>query len=262
MPLIYFLYAIVIMFATISGAVAGLGGGVIIKQAFDVIGYHDAVSIGFYASVAIFTMSVVALIKQIRFGFKYDVKIVIFMSLGSFIGGYLGEQLFMLTLSFMNERYVVAMQAILLAVTLILILLYEHFKDRITHYQVRHIGAMFLIGLILGSYSVFIGIGGGPINITVLMLMFSFTMKESIIYGIAIVFFSQISKLGSIILSGEIMNHPLSYIILVSVSAVVGGYVGTIINQRASNKAVEITFRVLVVFLLVLTMINSVRNII
>jgi len=59
--MIYLLYAVVMFIASVTGALAGLGGGVIIKQLLDVIGYHNAVEIGFYTSVAIFVMGIVAI---------------------------------------------------------------------------------------------------------------------------------------------------------------------------------------------------------
>ena len=53
------IYSLVIVIATVLGAIAGLGGGVIIKPLFDLIGAHQASTIGFYSSVAVFTMCIV-----------------------------------------------------------------------------------------------------------------------------------------------------------------------------------------------------------
>ena len=86
--MIYLLYAVVMFIASVTGALAGLGGGVIIKQLLDVIGYHNAVEIGFYASVAIFVMGIVAIAKLYRNGFPFDIKIVSLVSIGSLVGGY------------------------------------------------------------------------------------------------------------------------------------------------------------------------------
>lgn len=111
---------------------AGLGG-VIIKQLLDVIGYHNAVEIGFYASVAIFIMGIVTIGKTYRNGFPFDIKIVSLVSIGSLVGGYLGQTAFMTLINSTKEGYVKAIQAVLLAITLILILYYERRKDKIRH---------------------------------------------------------------------------------------------------------------------------------
>ena len=81
--MIIILYVIIILLATIFGAVAGLGGGVIIKPLFDMIAFHDASTIGFYSSIAVFTMSIVSIYKQLRNGFKFDTRTVLSISLGS-----------------------------------------------------------------------------------------------------------------------------------------------------------------------------------
>lgn len=87
------LYSVIILIATIFGAIAGLGGGVIIKPLFDIIGVHDASTIGFYSSVAVFTRCVVSIFKQIKKGFQFDLKTMIFIAIGSLIGGLLGENI-------------------------------------------------------------------------------------------------------------------------------------------------------------------------
>ena len=50
--MLYIIYTLVILTATSLGAVAGLGGGVIIKPLLDLVGAHDAATINIYSSVA------------------------------------------------------------------------------------------------------------------------------------------------------------------------------------------------------------------
>lgn len=58
--MLYLIYALVIIVATSLGAVAGLGGGVIIKPLLDLVGAHDAAAINIYSSVAVFVMCCVS----------------------------------------------------------------------------------------------------------------------------------------------------------------------------------------------------------
>ena len=61
-----------------------------------------------------------------------------------------------------------------------------HLKNPIT---------ILLGGVVLGILSSFLGIGGGPINIMFFLLFFSMSMKEATVYSVAVIFFSQLSKL-------------------------------------------------------------------
>ena len=58
------LYTIIVLCATTIGVITGLGGGVIIKPLFDLLGADTATVIGFYSSVAVFTMCLVSIYKQ------------------------------------------------------------------------------------------------------------------------------------------------------------------------------------------------------
>lgn len=219
------------------------------------IGYHNAVEIGFYASVAIFVMGIVAIAKLYRNGFPFDIKIV--ARLHRIARGYLGQTAFMTLINSTKEGYVKAIQAVLLAITLILILYYERRKDKIRHYQVKQPLLIFAVGLFLGGVLCLFGIGGGPLNVTLMVLLFSFTIKEAISYSIATVFFSQISKLGSVVLAGELGNYSVTFMIVAGVASVAGGYVGTALNQKLSNKAVSVIFQVLVLLLLFVSFYNT-----
>lgn len=102
--ILYVIYALVILVATTLGAVAGLGGGVIIKPLLDLVGAHDAATINLYSCVAVFAMCCVSLTKQLREDFEFDKKTVLCVSAGSLLGDVLGNKVFStLTGSFDNR---------------------------------------------------------------------------------------------------------------------------------------------------------------
>ena len=82
---------LIALVATLIGAITGIGGGIVIKTLYDVIGIHSVLEIGFYTTVVVFTMSIISIYKQYKNGFKYDFNVLIFISLGSMLGGYLGN---------------------------------------------------------------------------------------------------------------------------------------------------------------------------
>lgn len=258
--MILILYIAIVLLATILGAIAGLGGGVIIKPLFDMIGIHDASTIGFYSSCAVFTMCIVSIIKQVKKGFQFDIKTIIYISLGSLFGGLLGERTFQYITYSLENHTVKMIQAILLGITLILIMIYTLQKNKFHHYHIKNKGSIFLTGLFLGSISIFLGIGGGPLNVATLMLMFSFSMKEATIYSIATIFFSQVSKLGSIIVQHQLLTYDLSFLPFICISAIVGGYIGTIFNQKFNEKEIEKVYRILLILLIGISCYNVYIN--
>ncbi len=254
------IYSLVIVIATVLGAIAGLGGGVIIKPLFDLIGAHQASTIGFYSSVAVFTMCIVSIIKQMKRGFQFDIQTIIYISLGSLLGGILGESIFNYVTGTLENNIVQIIQAVLLGITLILILIYTLNKQKFRHYRIQSKLAMLLVGVFLGGISVFLGIGGGPLNVASLMLLFSYEMKEATIYSIATIFFSQVSKLGSIFLKGTIMTFDLSLIPYICISAIMGGYIGTTLNQKLDNKKIERVYIALIIALIGVSCFNVIKN--
>lgn len=256
------IYILVILLATISGAIAGLGGGVIIKPVLDMIGYHNASTIGFYSSLAVFTMSIVSIYKQLKNGFRFETKTVILIALGSMLGGIVGETIFALTTASLSNRLVKVIQASLLLITLIMIIIYSLNKDKINHYQIKNPLIVLLVGLGLGAISIFLGIGGGPLNVALLMLLFSYPMKEATIYSISTIFFSQLSKLATISLSGQLLSFDLKFVPAIIITAILGGYIGTCINQRMKNKQIHQIYNFLIIILMIISTYNILTNLI
>lgn len=258
--MITILYVLIVLIATISGAVAGLGGGVIIKPLFDALGYHDASTIGVYSCLAVFTMCIVSILKQMKHGFSFDIKTGLFISLGSMAGGLLGDSLFGMVTSSLEDNMVKVIQASLLGFTLVLILIYTIYKEKVTHYQIKNVIMTCLVGLFLGAISVFLGIGGGPMNVALLMLLFSYSMKEATVYSIVTIFFSQLSKIGTMLLGGSLFTYDLGVVPFICVAAIIGGFLGTTLNQTLSDRSIERFYIFLLIVLMVISGYNIVTN--
>jgi uncharacterized membrane protein YfcA len=127
--MLYFIYALVIVVSTSLGAVAGLGGGVIIKPLLDLVGAHYAATINIYSSVAVFVMCCVSLTKQLRAGFQFD-KQMVFSVTGSLLGGVAGDKVFSALTGSFDNHLVKAVQGGILAVVLGLIFIYTLKQDQ------------------------------------------------------------------------------------------------------------------------------------
>lgn len=255
------IYSNVILIATISGAITGLGGGVIIKPLLDIIGLHDPSTISFYSSVAVFTMCIVSIYKQAKSGFEFDLKTIIFISIGSILGGLFGEKVFNISLTFLENNQLKVVQAILLGLMLIVILIYSLNKDKIRNYKIKNLYVILLVGFLLGTISIFLGIGGGPLNVAIMMFLFSYSMKDAAIYSIATIFFSQVSKLTTLALSKRMFEFDWGFIPYICISAIIGGFIGTLINQKLDNRNIEKFYNTLMIVLLLISSYNVLSNI-
>ncbi|MGZ7192251.1 TSUP family transporter, partial [Streptococcus pyogenes] len=79
----------------------------------------------------------------------------------------------------------------------------------------------------VGIISVFLGIGGGPLNIALLMMLYSYSAKEAAVYSLAMIFFAQLSKI--VILGTHLKDYRLNaWLVLgIIIFAFIGGLVGT-----------------------------------
>ncbi len=251
------IYGGIVLFATLIGAIAGIGGGVIIKPLLDVVKIHSTTVINFYSSLAVLTMAVVSIIKQIQMKTKIDLKPILILSVGSILGGYCGDVLFQLALNKISIP-VSMIQALFLAIVLVVILAYSINKDKVKTYHLKNSLAIILVGFCLGTSSVFLGIGGGPLNVAVFSFFFSYEMKQATVLSIVTIFFSQLTKLINVAItqSVQLTSYDLSFIPWIMIAAILGGYIGSIQNKKMETKTIMKIHNWTLFFLILLSMYN------
>ncbi|MFK4567962.1 putative membrane protein YfcA [Enterococcus sp. UD-01] len=250
------LYFCVIIFANTIGAVSGMGGGVLIKPIFDLIGAHSVEAISFYSTVAVFTMSVVSTTRQLKLGTKFDWKIVGWLSAGSVLGGILGNVTFERLLAFFSEAfYVQLLQIALTIATLIFAFLFVKYEFKT--YMFTTVYAYLLCGMTLGFLASLLGIGGGPINVALLMLLFSFPIKDATVYSICIIFCSQLAKLVTIATMTGFERYDLSMLLAIIPAAVIGGLFGAQLSNLLTEKKVALVFQGVVFLVLMINLYNG-----
>jgi len=253
---VYIIYFLVIILAICLGATSGMGGGVIIKPLLDLIGYHDLTSITFYSSVAVFTMSISSTYKQLKNGIQVRWASALNISMGAIVGGLIGNQLFNhLIVYFGNDQTVQLTQVALTVLCMLFVLIYTLFIKKSFALKSRII--YFIAGVFLGTISVLLGIGGGPINVALLLLLFDLSMKEATVYSIITIFFSQIAKLGQIGFSTGFGIFDLSFLLVVIPAALLGGYLGGFISGKVSNKVVSKIFIFADILVIIINLYNG-----
>ena len=249
-------YFLIALGATILGAMAGLGGGVIIKPLLDFLGDYSLSTIGVLSSFTVFSMAVVSIIKQIRYKVKIEVRKTVFIGIGSIIGGVLGDKIINLILKVLSESLVTIVQNFILAILLIFIYIYMNNKEKYKSYKVNNSIACILIGLLLGSIASFLSIGGGPINVCVLALFFSMDTKEAAVNSIITILFSQGSKLITIITTQGLSGFDLTMLPYMIIGGIVGGMIGSKLNKKFNSSAILKVFNIVVLALILLNVYN------
>lgn len=254
-----FIYFVVIILANTVGVISGMGGGVIIKPVLDALGCHSLAAISFYSSVAVFTMALVSTLRQRKNGLSLKANLALFISAGSVIGGIGGSIVFEALLKFFSEeKYVQLIQVGLTLATLLFAYFYtKHYSDKT--YQLSNKNWYILVGFFLGFIAALLGIGGGPINVALLMLCFGIPIKEATVYSIITILFSQAAKLLAIAQSTGFVRFDLSILCYVISAAILGGFLGAMISDKVSSDLVIKIYQVVILLVLLLNFWNGVR---
>ncbi|WP_188733270.1 sulfite exporter TauE/SafE family protein [Oceanobacillus neutriphilus] len=262
MIFIFILYFIISLSASIFGAVAGLGGGVIIKPLLDFFGHFDLPTIGVLSAATVLAMATMSLIKLgvSRSEAKIDKTVSLLLASGSIAGGVFGKAVFnyfAVSLGMLTE--IALLQSITLSILLTLLLLYFLKKDKLKSFVFENRVIIIMIGFSLGFISAFLGIGGGPLNVAVLILFFSMNTRDAAFNSIFIIFFSQLSALLLIVLTTGFSDYDLSMVGYMITGGVIGGLVGTNIAIRLSNRQIERIFDVAILLIVFINLFNIVK---
>lgn len=250
------IYFIVIVIANSLGAVVGMGGGILIKPIFDMIGASSVIATSFYSTLAVFIMSIVSTFFRVQAGLKIDFKKVVFLAMGSTIGGYLGNACFEYIVQYLGNDRALLTQIGVTVITLLITLLYTRSKIRSIHCTSKK--AYVYCGISLGFLASFLGIGGGPINVALLMLMFDMVIKDATAYSICIIFCSQFSKLLVLGITGQIYKYSGILLMFISLGSIVGGILGAKLSDILSGNKVHKLFQGMIIITILLNVYNCI----
>lgn len=250
------LYFIIIILANTLGAISGMGGGVLIKPLLDAIGAHSVPAITFYSTVAVFTMSIVSTLRQ-RKNLVIDYPVALQISVGAIIGGMLGNLAFEALLDLLvAEKSVQLVQIVLTLVTIGFSYIVSEGKHNL-HLQGWQWYS--LVGLALGFLASLLGIGGGPINVAMLLLCFGMPIKSATVYSIITIFFSQLAKIITIASTTGFGRYDLSMLYFVIPAAVLGGFLGALFSGRLKEQSVRRVYQVVLVLVLCINGYNGIQ---
>ena len=253
----YIIYFFVILVATTIGALTGMGGGVIIKPLLDMLGDFDVASINLLSSITVFIMALVSISKQLREKSVPKLKIAMPLAIGALIGGRAGQNILADIIVYLKiDRTVIVVQNICLAIVILAVFLYMLKGDRRPTLGLQGVVPALLTGAVLGALSTFLGIGGGPANVALLIFVCSYDIKQATAYSIIIILFAQASKLVSILLSSNLFIHDLSMLPVMVIGAVLGGWTGSHLNKTLPGEKINKAFIGVQVIVFVTCLLN------
>ena len=233
---LYILFWIVSFGASIAGAICGIGGGVIIKPALDAFGVLSVPTISFLSGCTVLAMTFYSVIKGKLSGESLiDIKTGTPLAIGAAIGGVAGKSMFQaVSASCADKDTVGAVQAGCLLIITLGTLIYTIKKDRIKTLYITNAAACVVIGVVLGIFSSFLGIGGGPINLVALFYFFSMETKAAAQNSLYIILFSLITK--------TVPEFSFWLLVLMVIGGILGGISGRSINKKIDSNVVDKLF--------------------
>ncbi|MCQ2558356.1 MAG: sulfite exporter TauE/SafE family protein [Oscillospiraceae bacterium] len=182
------------------------------------------------------------------------------LALGAAVGGILGKQLFqMIRAATGKDGIVGAVQSALLLLLVAGTLIYTLKKSGIQTKTITSKLVCAVIGLALGFFSSFLGIGGGPFNLVVFHYFLSMDTKKAAANSLYVILFSQASSLLLTLVRGSVPPFELGMLIFMVIGGVGGGIVGKKLNARLSVKGVDKLFLGLLVLIILICIFNVYR---
>ena len=251
------IYGVVIFLACVLGAIVGLGGGVFIRPIFDAIGYHNVMNISFFSSMAILTMAVVSTAKKMKDGLAIKPGMAALISGGAVVGGFLGNELLRYLVGGMANEHVQLVQIIVTVIVLAVSIFATSKRD--LRYELKSKAILPVIGVGLGLIAAFLGIGGGPINVPILMIFFGLPIKTATMYSIVIIFFSHASRLITMgfTTEGSYGYFDLRFLPFVIIAAALGGFFGANLSRVFSESVVKKLFICALLAVIALNLYNG-----
>lgn len=236
--MIYFLIA---LFSSTIGSLLGIGGGVIIVPVLLAMGIDKGLA-AISSSMTVLVMACISCYVYWKRG-QGEVKVALMVALGSIPGSYVGAFLNKMVSDTVFDWMFVGLLLLLLVVMLVK----DQLISKTSHLEIGLL-AKVVFGFFIGILSSLFGIGGGPIVVPVLYILFGLTGKAVSATSSYITLITTISGIGSHIMNG---NHDMSLALVMIPGAIIGAQIGTRLNKKASDAVTHYLFICLLVGLII-----------
>ncbi len=251
------------LFASLIGALCGIGGGVIIKPVLDLLALESAAAISFLSGCTVLAMSCYSVLHAFFTGSgSVDTRRGTPLALGAALGGLAGNRLFAAVQALAaGPETVGAVQSLCLAAVTAGALVCTLLRCRVRLRCGITWALCAAVGLFLGMISSFLGIGGGPINLAVLYLLFGMNAKAAVANSLYIILFGQAANLAASLLTGSVPPFRWETLCLMAAGGIGGGVIGRMLDRRLSGRSIEVLYLVLMVVLIAVSIWNFLRSV-
>lgn len=257
-PILLLILAVCLAAST-AGAICGIGGGVIIKPVIDTMQIMTAQQISFLSGCTVLCMSAYSVLSSMKKGsVPFKGATVLPLGIGAALGGLAGKIVFSRIAR--GSSTATAIQSACLFILLVGTLVYTVCQKRIKTHRVDNPVISALIGLFLGFFSSFLGIGGGPFNLVALSFFFSMDTKTAARYSLCVILISQLAALLYSFISATVPDVSPAVLAVMAAGGILGGVIGRRINRRISGEDVHKLFIVLTVVIMGICLFNILRN--
>jgi uncharacterized protein len=219
------------------GSFLGIGGGIIIVPTLLSLGITKELATG-SSSWTVLVMSSIA--SYVYFKRKQgDIRTALLFGIGCIPGSYLGV--------FFNRQVSSRLFNILFGFLILLLLLLMLLKNKMPKLNLGNAAKIFF-GMFIGVLAGFFGIGGGPITVPILLVVFGLQQK---IVSATSSYITLITAFTSVLSNVATGNHDLSLVLFMIPGAILGAQVGTFFNKKASEKTMNAIFILLLIYLVV-----------
>ena len=113
----------------------------------------------------------------------------------------------------------------------------------------------------MGIIAAFLGIGGGPLNLSALVLFFSMSLKTAALYSMFIILFAQGANL---IRWGVFTGFPeidINFMIAVIIGSVAGALIGSSLYKKVDSRILKKLYSGVLIFVIIVAAVNLVKYI-
>lgn len=262
--MILFIFFLISLIASTIGAIAGIGGGVIIKPILDAFAILPVSTISFLSGCTVLSMSLYSVARACISGDNYlKTRTAVPLGIGAAIGGMAGKELFKrLSALFAQPDTIGSIQSACLLLVTLLTFFYTIYTAKIHTRNVSNPLLSALIGLVMGVLSAFLGIGGGPINLMVLSYFFSMNIKTSAQNSLTVILLSQIASLTTTLVTHSVPEFSPLLLGLMVVGGILGGIFGRMLNKRMDSRHVRMLYLAAMVVIILLSIKNMISYLI
>ena len=254
-------YILLTFVITCLGTVSGISGGTILKPVMDMAGGYKAADISVLTGGAVFVMSLASFLRNL--GSKGLLRLrpaaALMLGLGAVCGGFAGQSLLAFVIhAARNDNLVKLCQNIVLGILLLGVLARTFMKNP-GHLELRGIPAHLAAGVFMGVVAAFLGIGGGPINMALLMFLFGMDIKTAAVHSLLIILFAQAANLLTIVVLRGFSAFRLPLLPHMALAALAGSLLGAALNKKLNPRGVLLLFGAMLCAVLCAVAFNIVR---